>query len=105
MTDTRVFKAREIDSSKTGWVADLSGTDAVNPDCYWYFRTKWQAAKFIELVDGGMDTREAEHTVEKTSNAAAALGSISTPAKAKAARENAKRGGWPKGKKRKPATE
>lgn len=31
---------------------------------------------------------------------AAMLGSISTPAKAKAARENAKLGGWPKGKKR-----
>ena len=28
------------------------------------------------------------------------LGSISTPAKAEAARENAKLGGWPKGKKR-----
>ena len=28
------------------------------------------------------------------------LGSISTPAKARAARENAKLGGWPKGKKR-----
>lgn len=28
------------------------------------------------------------------------LGSISTPEKSQAARENAKRGGWPKGKKR-----
>ena len=36
----------------------------------------------------------------KPINAAAMLGSISTPAKAKAARENAKLGGWPKGKKR-----
>lgn len=27
---------------------------------------------------------------------------ISTPAKAKAARENGKKGGWPKGRKRKP---
>ena len=33
-------------------------------------------------------------------NPAAMLGSISTPAKAQAARENAKLGGWPKGKKR-----
>lgn len=105
MTDTRVFKAREIDSNKAGWVADLSGQDAVNSDCYWYFRTKWQATKFVELVDGGMGTYEAEHIVEQTSNAAAALGSISTPAKAKAARENAKKGGWPKGRKRKPAAE
>ncbi len=31
---------------------------------------------------------------------AALLGSISTPAKARAARENAKLGGWPKGRKR-----
>lgn len=29
------------------------------------------------------------------------IGSVSTPAKARAARENAKLGGWPKGKKRK----
>lgn len=36
----------------------------------------------------------------KPINAAAMLGSISTPAKARAARENAKRGGWPKGRKR-----
>jgi len=70
MTDTRVFDAQEIDSYKSGWVADLSGPDAVNPDCYWYFRTKWQATKFIELVDGGTDSREAEHIVEQTSNAA-----------------------------------
>ncbi len=34
-------------------------------------------------------------------NIGALLGSVSTPAKAKAARENAKLGGWPKGKKRK----
>lgn len=38
----------------------------------------------------------------KPINAAAMLGSISTPAKARAARENAKKGGWPKGKPRKP---
>lgn len=36
----------------------------------------------------------------KEINPAAMLGSISTPAKARAARENAKRGGWPKGRKR-----
>lgn len=36
----------------------------------------------------------------KPINAAAMLGSISTPAKTQAARENAKLGGWPKGKKR-----
>lgn len=37
----------------------------------------------------------------KPINPAAMLGSISSPAKAEAARENAKLGGWPKGKKRK----
>ena len=34
-------------------------------------------------------------------NIGALIGSVTTPAKAKAARENAKLGGWPKGKKRK----
>lgn len=33
-------------------------------------------------------------------NPAALLGSMSSPAKARAARANAKLGGWPKGKKR-----
>ena len=33
-------------------------------------------------------------------NVGALLGSVSTPKKAKAARENAKLGGWPKGRKR-----
>ena len=36
----------------------------------------------------------------KPINVGALLGSVSTPKKAKAARENAKLGGWPKGKKR-----
>lgn len=36
----------------------------------------------------------------KPINPAAMLGSISSPSKTKAARRNAKRGGWPKGKKR-----
>lgn len=33
-------------------------------------------------------------------NPAAQLGSMSSPAKRRAARENGKRGGWPKGRKR-----
>lgn len=36
-------------------------------------------------------------------NIGALMGSVSTPAKARAARENAKLGGWPKGRKRKKA--
>lgn len=36
----------------------------------------------------------------KTINIGKLIGSVSTPKKAKAARENAKLGGWPKGKKR-----
>lgn len=39
----------------------------------------------------------------KEINVGMLLGSISTPAKARAARENAKLGGWPKGMKRKKA--
>ena len=35
-------------------------------------------------------------------NIGALIGSVSTPAKTRAARENAKLGGWPKGKPRKP---
>lgn len=36
----------------------------------------------------------------KPINAAALLGAMTSPAKAAASRENAKLGGWPKGKKR-----
>ena len=105
MPDKRIFKAQEIDSNKNGWVADMSGPDAINPDCYWYFRTKWQATKFVEMVGNGIEADEAAHKVEQISNAAAAMGSISSPATVKAARENAKKGGWPKGKKRNLATD
>lgn len=42
--------------------------------------------------------------MEKRSAAAAALGSITSERKASAARENGKRGGWPKGRSRKPET-
>jgi hypothetical protein len=37
-----------------------------------------------------------------TNQAASALGKMKSPAKTEAARENAKLGGWPKGKARKP---
>jgi hypothetical protein len=37
----------------------------------------------------------------KEINVGTLLGSVSTPAKTRAARENAKLGGWPKGRKRK----
>ena len=38
----------------------------------------------------------------KEINVGALMGSVSTPAKARAARQNAKLGGWPKGKPRNP---
>lgn len=41
----------------------------------------------------------------KEINVGTLLGSVSTPEKARAARENAKLGGWPKGRKRKKARE
>mgnify|MGYP001221575423 CR=1 FL=1 len=94
--DKRIFKAQEIDSNKTGWIADMSGPDAVNPDCYWYFSSKAKAERFVKLVDSGTEAREAEHIVETTSVAAAALGSSRSEAKTAAARENGKLGGRPR---------
>lgn len=95
-TTMNIFKAQEIDSSKTGWVVDLSPDDVVNPDCYWWFSTKAKAERFAKLVDGGTAAREAEHIVETTSDAAAALGGIRSNAKAAAARANGAKGGRPR---------
>jgi len=67
MTDKRIFKASEVDSSKSGWICDLSGPDAVNPDPYWYsrwhFRTRQQAVDFARLVDNGTDPGYARNLV------------------------------------------
>ena len=51
MKDKRVFKASEIDSHKTGWIVDLSGPDAVYPDCYHHFTTYKEAKLFLEVED------------------------------------------------------
>ena len=65
MMDSRVFKAKEIDTNRAGWVADLSGPEAVNPDAYWFFSTKRLAEKFLALIDRGVSAREAEHKIYK----------------------------------------
>ena len=99
--DKRICKRSEVDVNRgTGWVADLSPADVVNPDCYWHFKTQRQAERFLALVDGGMRPEEASYTVIEMGNAAAALGSIggsaTSPIKSAASRENGKRGGRPR---------
>lgn len=71
-TDKRLFNAREIDSHREGWVADLSGPAAVNPDCYFYFDRRWRAREFLVLVDQGMRPDEAGFVVAGMSHSCAA---------------------------------
>ena len=71
------------------WIIELDGKP-------WTFRTEWQATRFAELVDNGADPAEAAETVQTTSDAAAALGRITSPEKAKWARINGRKGGRPR---------
>ena len=63
-----IFKATEIDSSKKGWVVDLSPADCVNPDCYWFFSSKQKAERFQGFINDGLD---ASFAAFKTENEAA----------------------------------
>jgi hypothetical protein len=102
-----IFKAAEIDSYASGWIVDLSPANVINPDCYWRFRTRKEATAFAALLDIGYEAVHAAHLVQQAketpsgyprskSEAAAALGSITSEAKATASRENGKLGGRPK---------
>lgn len=97
--DKRIFKASQVDSSRSGWVADMSGPDAVNPDAYFFWRTKAEASRFVNLVDEGMITGEAVYTVHEE-NAAAQLGrkggQSTSAAKRAASRANGRKGGRPR---------
>lgn len=96
MKDKRVFKATEIDSYRSGWVADLSGDGPINPDCYFYFATQRQAQQFVAMVDAGVRPAEAVYTITERAEMAAALGSATSPAKTAAAQANGRKGGRPR---------
>lgn len=44
---------------RPGWVVDLSEGKTVNPAAYWYFKTRSDATKFIDLLNEGKSAREA----------------------------------------------
>ena len=63
--DKRIFKRSQIDSNKSGWVADISTGDVVNPDFYYFFELKKHAQRFINLVDSGETARTALFMIER----------------------------------------
>lgn len=99
MADKRIFETSQVDSSRSGWVADMSGPDAVNPDAYFFWNTQKQAIRFVSLIDEGMRVGEAVYTVHNES-AAAQLGrkggKSTSPAKTAASQANGKKGGRPR---------
>lgn len=101
MTDTRVFRASEVDPNRSGgWIADLSGPDAVNPDCYFRFRTQARAREFLRRVDAGEDAQYVYGDMIEQSQAAAALGriggSVTSEHKATTSAANGALGGRPR---------
>jgi hypothetical protein len=66
--DKRIFKRSDYDPNwrEVGddWTVDLGVGDTANPDCYWHFRTRRDAAQFLALVDGGMTPRDAQNAFD-----------------------------------------
>lgn len=58
--DPRIFQHAHGGTAH-GWIADLSGPDAVNPDAYWWFETITQAREFLRQVDAGVDPDRAAY--------------------------------------------
>lgn len=87
--DKRIYRASELDTNRTGWIADLSSGDVVNYRSHWAFATKAEAKLFLELVDAGTAKDEAVELVTNSPQALAArLGSIRSAKKAASSRAN-----------------
>lgn len=62
MKDRRIFKRTEVDTERRpGWVVDLSPDGIVNPDCYWYFKTRKAAEIFLSKVEMGIGAEQAAY--------------------------------------------
>ncbi len=56
-----VFPANDVDPSRPGgWICDLSPVgDSINPDFYYYFRSRKTAKRFASLLADGMTPEQA----------------------------------------------
>ena len=63
MSSKNVFKASDVNVYWTGWIADMSPANVVNPDFYFKFKTKKDANKFVDMVNNGISTRVALHEI------------------------------------------
>lgn len=66
MSEKNIFPANDVDPNRPGgWICDLSPANVVNPDFYYYFKSRKTAKRFARLVADGMPPEQALNLVKR----------------------------------------